>query len=72
MAGLSLAYQLAKYDQTFILIDANKDELTLKIPEEEIQNRLSKWSNPKIPPKKGVLSKFAKSVKSASLGAVTD
>ena len=55
-----------------ILIDANKDELTLKVPEEEIQDRLSKWSNPKTPPKKGVLSKFAKSVKSASLGAVTD
>ena len=55
-----------------ILIDANKDELTLKVSEEEIQDRLSKWSNPKTPPKKGVLSKFAKSVKSASLGAVTD
>ena len=59
-------------DNDVILIDANKDELTLKVPEEEIQDRLSKWSNPKTPPKKGVLSKFAKSVKSASLGAVTD
>ena len=59
-------------DDDVILIDANKDELTLKVPEEEIQDRLSKWSNPKTPPKKGVLSKFAKSVKSASLGAVTD
>ena len=59
-------------DNDIILIDANKDELTLKVPEEEIQDRLSKWSNPKTPPKKGVLSKFAKSVKSASLGAVTD
>tara|TARA_B100001142_G_scaffold163098_1_gene163130 strand:+ start:569 stop:2230 length:1662 start_codon:yes stop_codon:yes gene_type:complete len=59
-------------DDDVILIDANKDELTLKISEEEIQDRFSKWSNPKTPPKKGVLSKFAKSVKSASLGAVTD
>ena len=59
-------------DDDVILVDANKDELTLKVPEEEIQDRLSKWSNPKTPPKKGVLSKFAKSVKSASLGAVTD
>ena len=59
-------------DGDIILIDANKDELTLKVSEEEIQDRLSKWSNPKTPPKKGVLSKFAKSVKSASLGAVTD
>ncbi|MDA9804910.1 dihydroxy-acid dehydratase [Gammaproteobacteria bacterium] len=59
-------------DGDIILIDAEKDELTLKISDEEIQNRLSKWINPKIPPTKGVLSKFAKSVKSASLGAVTD
>ena len=59
-------------DGDIILIDADKDELTLKVSEEEIQDRLSKWSNPKTPPKKGVLSKFAKSVKSASLGAVTD
>ena len=59
-------------DGDIILIDAEKDELTLKISNEEIQNRLSKWINPKTPPTKGVLSKFAKSVKSASLGAVTD
>src|SRR6056300_180635 len=59
-------------DGDIILIDAEKDELTLKISDEEIQNRLSKWINPKTPPAKGVLSKFAKSVKSASLGAVTD
>jgi dihydroxy-acid dehydratase len=59
-------------DGDIILIDADKDELTLKISEEEIQDRLSKWSNPKTAPKKGVLSKYAKSVKSASLGAVTD
>ncbi|MDA9173997.1 dihydroxy-acid dehydratase [Gammaproteobacteria bacterium] len=59
-------------DGDIILIDAVKDELTLRISDEEIQNRLSKWINPKTPPTKGVLSKFAKSVKSASLGAVTD
>jgi len=59
-------------DGDIILIDAVKDELTLRISGEEIQNRLSKWINPKTPPTKGVLSKFAKSVKSASLGAVTD
>ena len=50
-------------DGDIILIDAEKDELTLKISDEEIQNRLSKWINPKTPPTKGVLSKFAKSVK---------
>ena len=59
-------------DGDSILIDADSDKLILNISEDEISNRLSKWVNPKSPPKKGVLAKFAKSVKSASLGAVTD
>ncbi|MDA8683587.1 dihydroxy-acid dehydratase [Gammaproteobacteria bacterium] len=59
-------------DGDSILIDADSDKLILNISEDEISNRLSKWVNPKTPPKKGVLAKFAKSVKSASLGAVTD
>jgi dihydroxy-acid dehydratase len=59
-------------DGDTILIDAEKDELTLKVSSEEIEKRLANWINPKIPPQKGVLSKFAKSVKSASLGAITD
>ena len=59
-------------DGDTILIDAEKDELTLKVSSEEIEKRLANWINPKTPPEKGVLSKFAKSVKSASLGAITD
>ena len=59
-------------DGDTILIDAEKDELTLKVSSEEIEKRLANWTNPKIPPQKGVLSKFAKSVKSASLGDITD
>ena len=59
-------------DGDTILIDAEKDELTLKVSSEEIEKRLGNWTNPKTPPQKGVLSKFAKSVKSASLGAITD
>ncbi len=59
-------------DGDTILIDAEKDELTLKVSSEEIEKRLSNWTNPKTPPQKGVLSKFAKSVKSASIGAITD
>ena len=59
-------------DGDTILIDAEKDEITLKVSSEEIEKRLANWINPKIPPQKGVLSKFAKSVKSASLGAITD
>ena len=59
-------------DGDTILIDAEKDEITLKVSSEEIDKRLANWINPKTPPQKGVLSKFAKSVKSASLGAITD
>ena len=55
-----------------ILIDANSDKLVLNISDDEISTRLSKWVNPKTPPRKGVLAKFARNVKSASLGAVTD
>lgn len=55
-----------------ITIDADNDQLSLNINESEINSRLAEWKNPKTPPSKGVLSKYAKSVKSASLGAVTD
>ena len=59
-------------DGDSILIDANSDKLVLNISDVEISTRLSKWVNPKTPPRKGVLAKFARNVKSASLGAVTD
>jgi dihydroxy-acid dehydratase len=59
-------------DGDSILIDANSDKLVLNISDDEISTRLSKWVNPKMPPRKGVLAKFARNVKSASLGAVTD
>jgi deoxyribodipyrimidine photolyase-like uncharacterized protein len=59
-------------DGDTILIDAENDQLLLKVSEAEITQRLSRWINLAKIPEKGVLSKFAKSVKSASLGAVTD
>ena len=59
-------------DGDTILIDAENDQLLLKVSEDEIEHRISKWVNLAKTPEKGVLSKFAKSVKSASLGAVTD
>jgi dihydroxy-acid dehydratase len=55
-----------------ILIDAKTDQLTLKVNEDEIEKRQLNWSNPIKTPQKGVLSKYAKSVQSASLGAITD
>ena len=55
-----------------ILIDAKNDQLVLKVDDHEIKQRKSNWKNPIKKPKKGVLAKYAKSVKSASLGAITD
>ena len=59
-------------DGDTILIDAENDELILKVDQEEIDLRKKNWKNPTNPPKKGVLAKYAASVKSASLGAITD
>ena len=55
-----------------ITIDADKDLLILDISDEELSTRKAKWVNPIQLPRKGVLAKYAKSVKSASLGAITD
>ena len=59
-------------DGDTILIDAENDELILKVDQDEIDLRKKDWKNPTNPPKKGVLAKYAASVKSASLGAITD
>ena len=59
-------------DGDVILIDAENDQLSLKVSNEEIKKRRNSWKNPKDTPTKGVLAKYAKSVKSASLGAITD
>lgn len=55
-----------------ITIDALKGEINLDIPQTEINSRLSQWKPPLPRYTRGVLSKYAKEVASASLGAVTD
>ena len=55
-----------------ITIDANKCALTLDIPKTELTARLAKWKAPKPRYTRGVLSKYAKQVSTASQGAVTD
>tara|TARA_B100000575_G_scaffold135823_1_gene108271 strand:- start:417 stop:2075 length:1659 start_codon:yes stop_codon:yes gene_type:complete len=59
-------------DGDIITIDAEFDKLILNVDEEEIAKRRENWTNPIKTPLKGVLAKYAKSVKSASLGAITD
>jgi dihydroxy-acid dehydratase len=55
-----------------ITIDAEKNELSLNLPEEEISKRKSEWNQPGPKEKRGVLAKYAKLVSSASQGAITD
>ena len=55
-----------------ITIDAEKNIISINIPDAELQKRLENFKPNKELPKRGVLSKYSKSVQSASLGAITD
>ncbi len=55
-----------------IVIDANERTLHLDLSEQQIQDRLARWQQPAPAYRRGVLAKYAKTVCSASEGAVTD
>ena len=55
-----------------ITIDAEKRRITLDIPAAELRQRLSRWKPPKPRYSRGVLAKYARTVASASRGALTD
>jgi dihydroxy-acid dehydratase len=55
-----------------ITIDAEKREITLDLPTSELKARKARWRQPKPRYDYGVLGKYAKTVVSASEGAVTD
>ncbi len=59
-------------DNDIIEIDAVKNTLNLKVSEEEIAKRKATWEKPALKATKGILYKYAKSVKDASEGCVTD
>ncbi|HEX2847489.1 MAG TPA: dihydroxy-acid dehydratase [Chitinophagaceae bacterium] len=59
-------------DNDLIEIDAIKNTITLKVSEEEIARRKAAWKKPALKATKGVLYKYAVSVKDASEGCVTD
>ncbi len=59
-------------DGDTITIDADQRRLDLGISDEEIQTRLKNWKAPAPRYTRGVLSKYMRSVTSASQGAVTD
>mgnify|MGYP000911892997 FL=1 len=55
-----------------ITIDAEQREITLGVPARELKSRLARWRKPAPRYTAGVLAKYAKTVASASEGAVTD
>lgn len=59
-------------DNDIIEIDAINNTLTLKVSEEEIAKRKAAWKQPALKATNGVLYKYARSVKTASEGCVTD
>ncbi|MBL7741037.1 MAG: dihydroxy-acid dehydratase [Chitinophagaceae bacterium] len=59
-------------DDDIIKIDAKKNKLTLKVSDKEIEKRRKKWKQPALKATKGVLYKYAQSVKPADEGCVTD
>jgi dihydroxy-acid dehydratase len=55
-----------------IVIDAEKRRMTLDVPAAELHRRRKAWRKPAPRYTRGVLAKYAHTVTSASLGAVTD
>ena len=59
-------------DNDIIEIDAVKNSITLKVSDAVIAERKKKWKKPEPKATKGVLFKYARVVKDASQGCVTD
>ncbi|AWY39701.1 dihydroxy-acid dehydratase [Pseudomonas putida] len=55
-----------------ITIDAESRQITVDVSEAEMARRKARWVRPPLKYKRGVLAKYAKTVSSASEGAVTD
>lgn len=55
-----------------ITIDAVNNTIDMAVSEEELKERKSKWKQPELKVKSGVLYKYAKLVSSASEGCITD
>ncbi len=59
-------------DNDVIELDAVKNTINLKVSDEEIAKRRANWKQPALKATKGILFKYAKHVKDASQGCVTD
>ena len=54
-----------------IVLDIEKRELRVDVPDSELKQRLANWSAPKLRYETGVMAKYANEVSSAARGAVT-
>ena len=59
-------------DNDRITIDAQKNRITLHVSDEEIAERKKGWKQPALKATKGILFKYARVVKNAAEGCVTD
>jgi len=59
-------------DGDVITIDAEKNQISVDLTDEEIDLRRKNWKQPPLKVKRGSLYKYAKTVSSASKGCVTD
>ena len=60
------------HDNDTIELDAVKNTITLKISEQEIAQRRAAWKQPALKATNGLLYKYARQVKNAAEGCVTD
>ena len=59
-------------DDDIIELDATKNTITLKVSPEELAKRKAAWKQPALKATRGLLFKYAKQVKTAAEGCVTD
>lgn len=59
-------------DNDTIVIDAKNNQINVMIDKTELEKRKAAWKQPKLNAEKGILFKYARSVKNAAEGCVTD
>jgi dihydroxy-acid dehydratase len=60
------------HDDDTIELDATKNTITLKVGADELAKRRAAWKQPALRATKGILFKYARQVKNAAEGCVTD
>jgi dihydroxy-acid dehydratase len=61
----------AIHEGDIITVDVDQGRLHLEVPDDEIRRRMSQWVAPVPRYKTGVFAKYANSVSSAAIGAIT-